>query len=158
MNSFSPPNKIISSFHLPQSFSSDSSAQSALLSHTRWDSMQWPLSHTKSVTAGQLPGSTAPETWILNNEGGRKKGREKGKTERKNERNEQRKEKNNGRKEQDFHTILFFHWYPDSQNTGMTFCTFQNCMQTLGEGKKANLHYTHQSEGLWAVQLQTQTI
>lgn len=54
--------KPISHFHSPQSISSDSSAQSALLSHTRWDSMQWPLRHTKSVTAGQLTGSTTSKT------------------------------------------------------------------------------------------------
>lgn len=62
MDSFSVPKKVISRFYSPQSISSDSSAQSALLSHTRWDSMQWPLRHTKSVTAGQLTGSTASET------------------------------------------------------------------------------------------------
>lgn len=45
-------------FYSQQCVSSDSSAQSALWSHSRWDSMQWPLRHTKSVTAGQLTGST----------------------------------------------------------------------------------------------------
>lgn len=43
--------------HSPQSSSSDPSAQSALLSHTRWDSTHWPLWQIKSVSAGQLPGS-----------------------------------------------------------------------------------------------------
>lgn len=37
------PKKSRSHFYSPQSISSDSSAQSALLSHTRWDSMQSPL-------------------------------------------------------------------------------------------------------------------
>lgn len=54
--------KPIPHFYSPQSISSDSSAQSALLSHTRWDSMQSPLPHTKSVTAGQLTVSTTSKT------------------------------------------------------------------------------------------------
>lgn len=62
MDSLPIPKKPISHFYSPQSISSDSSAQSALLSHTRWDSMQWPLRHTKSVTAGQLTGSTTSKT------------------------------------------------------------------------------------------------
>lgn len=51
-----------SSFYSPQSNSSDPSAQSALLSHIRRDSMQWPLWHLKSVSAGQLTGSTTSTT------------------------------------------------------------------------------------------------
>ncbi len=54
MDSLRNSKEPVSHFYSLQSISSDSSAQSALLSHTRWDSMQWPLRHTKSVTAGQL--------------------------------------------------------------------------------------------------------
>lgn len=54
--------KACSHFYTPQSISSDPSAQSALLSHTRWDSTQWPLAHMKSVTARQLTGSTTSKT------------------------------------------------------------------------------------------------
>lgn len=57
-----PPFPGTSSFYWPQSNSSDPSAQSALLSHTRWDSMQWPLWHLKSVFAGQLTRSTTSTT------------------------------------------------------------------------------------------------
>lgn len=48
--------------YLLQSSSSDSSEQSALPSHSKWYSIQSPLLHTKSVTAGHDPGSTATET------------------------------------------------------------------------------------------------
>lgn len=53
---------ILMQMYLLQSISSDSSEQSALPSHTKWYSIQSPLSHTKSVTAGHDPGCTASET------------------------------------------------------------------------------------------------
>lgn len=47
--------------YLQQSISSDSSEQSALPSHSKLYSIQSPLTHKKSVTAGHDPGYTAPE-------------------------------------------------------------------------------------------------